>query len=74
MGSRKLSPSEIVVRLQAIDALATAGFPLADAIRLGGLLPDEYERWRREYSGLMRTLGPLAGPSAKRMKKPRRTS
>jgi putative transposase len=65
MSRRKLSPSEIVDRLQAIDALAADGRPLADAVRLAGLLPDEHERWRSEYAGLMRTLGPLAGLRAK---------
>jgi len=72
MGRRKLSPGQIVERLQAIDALSEDGRPLEEAIRLGGLFPDEYERWRSEYAGVLRTLGPLAGPPPKRVKKPGR--
>jgi hypothetical protein len=72
MGRRKLSPGEIVERLQAIDALSEDGRPLEEAIRLGGLFPDEYERWRSEYAGVLRTLRPLAGPPPKRVKKPGR--
>ena len=60
MARRKLSPSEIVERLQAIDALAASGQAIDDAIRSAGLLPQEYARWRSEYAGLLRTLGPLS--------------
>ena len=49
---RKLSPSEIVDRLQVIEALTEDGQPLDDAIRLVGLLPSDYLRWRLEYAGL----------------------
>jgi hypothetical protein len=64
MSRRKLSPSEILGRLQEIDALTSDGRPLGEAIRLAGVLPDEYGRWLSEYAGLLRTLGPLleAGP------------
>ncbi len=72
MARRKLSPSEIVERLREIDALIEDGRPIADAIRLAGVLPVEYDQWRREYAGLVRTLGPLAWASPKLMKKPRR--
>ena len=67
---RKLRPSEIVERLRVIDALIEDGRPIADAIRLAGVLPAEYDQWRHEYAGLIRTLGPLASP--KPVKKPRR--
>ena len=59
---RKLSPSEIVDRLQVIEALTEDGQPLDDAIRLVGLLPSDYLRWRLEYAGLLRTLGPATDP------------
>jgi hypothetical protein len=65
MARRKLSPSEIVERLRLIDALTEDGRPIADAIRFAGLLPVEYDQWRREYAGLLRTLGPLACASPK---------
>jgi putative transposase len=63
MVRRKLSPSDILERLRAIDALTADGRPIADALRFAGVLPVEYEKWRNEYAGLLRTLGPLAGMS-----------
>ena len=59
MARPKLSPREIVQRLQTIDALTADGMPVAEAIRSAGVLPGEYDRWRIEYNGLCRTLGPL---------------
>ena len=59
MAKPKLSPREIVQRLQTIDALTADGVPVAEAIRSAGVLPAEYDRWRIEYNGLGRTLGPL---------------
>ena len=43
-----------------IDALTADGRPIADALRFAGVLPAEYEKWRSEYAGLLRTLAPLA--------------
>jgi hypothetical protein len=59
MARPKLSPREIVQRLQMIDALMADGMPVAEAIRSAGVLPGEYDRWQSEYNGLCRTLGPL---------------
>jgi hypothetical protein len=72
MAIRKLSPSDILDRLWVIDTLAAEGRPLADALRAAGVLPDEYEKWRNEYAGLLRTLGPLASMPSKAKKKLRR--
>jgi putative transposase len=55
----KLSPREIVERLQMIEALTAEGLPVAEALRAVGMREVEYERWRVEYNGLGRTLGPL---------------
>ena len=66
MARRKFSPSEIVERLQVIDALTADGQPIADALQFAEVLPAEYEEWRSEYAGLLRTLGPLANPPQKR--------
>ena len=55
-----------------IDALAADGTSIADALRIAGVLPAEYEKWRSEYAGLLRTLGPLASTPPKVMKKSRR--
>jgi hypothetical protein len=71
MGRRKLSPSEIVERLQAIDALTQHGQPLAEALRLVGVLPSDYLRWRLEYAGLLRTLAPLSDPPQGMIRRPR---
>ena len=59
MAKLKLSPREIVQRLQMIEALTADGVPVAEAIRSAGVLQAEYDRWSIEYNGLGRTLGPL---------------
>jgi hypothetical protein len=71
MARRKLSPSDILERLREIDSLIAHGTGISDALRVVGVLPAEYEKWRDEYAGLLRTLGPLAcAPRA--MRKSRR--
>jgi hypothetical protein len=74
MARPKLSPREIVQRLQIIEALAADGAPLAEAIRSVGLLQADYDRWRIEYNGLRRTLGPLLCATPRLMKTARRAS
>ena len=59
MARPKLSPREIVQRLQMIETLTIEGMPVAEAIRSAGVVQAEYDRWRIEYNGLGRTLGPL---------------
>jgi hypothetical protein len=59
MARRKLSPREIVERLQMIEDLTADGRPIGEAIRSAGVLQVEYDRWLNEYNGLRRTLGPL---------------
>lgn len=70
----KLSPREIVQRLQMIEALTADGLPVAEALRSVGMRQLEYERWRVEYNGLGRTLGPLLCATPKAIKRTRRTS
>ncbi len=65
MVRRRLAPSEIVERLQFIEALTAEGLPVGEAIRSAGVLQVEYDRWIAEYNGLLRTLGPLSGASPK---------
>lgn len=72
MAKPKLSPKEIVQRLQMIDALTAEGLPLAEAVRSAGVLEAEYDRWRLEYNGLRRTLGPLLCATPKFVKTTRR--
>ena len=55
----RLSPKEIVRRLEVVETLTAEGLPLAEALRSIGLREVDYERWRLEYNGLRRTLGPL---------------
>ena len=55
----RLSPREIVQRLQMIETLTEEGLPVAEALLSVGMREIEYDRWRSEYSGLGRTLGPL---------------
>jgi hypothetical protein len=73
MMKTKLSPREIVERLQTIEALTAEGLPVVEALRSVGMREAEYERWRVEYNGLGRTLGPLlraAPKSGKRRRGP----
>ena len=67
----RLSPREIVQRLQTIEALTTEGLPVAEALRSVGVRQVEYDRWRVEYNGLGRTLGPLLRATPKLVKRAR---
>ena len=67
----RLSPREIVRRLQVIETLTAEGLPLAEALRSVGMREGEYERWRVEYNGLRRTLGPLLCATPKLVKRTR---
>jgi putative transposase len=70
----RLSPMEIVQRLQMIEALTAEGFPVAEALRSVGVRQVEYDRWRVEYNGLGRTLGPLLSATPKLAKRARRAA
>ena len=70
----RLGPREIVQRLQIIEALTAEGLPVADALRSVGMRQVEYDRWRIEYNGLRRTLGPLLCATPKLVKRTRRTT
>jgi hypothetical protein len=72
MARQPRGPTEILERLRVIDLLTAEGRPIADALRLAGVLPSEYEKWRDEYAGLLRTLGPLAGAPTRAGKTSRR--
>jgi hypothetical protein len=72
MASRKLSPREIVERLQMIEELTADGRPIGEAIRSAGVLQVDYDRWLTEYNGLRRTLGPLLRAAPTPAKKSRR--
>jgi putative transposase len=74
MARLKLSPREIVQRLQMIEALTIEGLPLGEAIRSAGVLQADYDRWRIEYNGLRRTLGPLLCAGPRRTKTARRVN
>ena len=70
----KLSPREIVQRLQMIEALTAEGLPVAEALRSVGMRAAEYDRWRVEYNGFGRTLGPLLCATPKPAKRARRAA
>jgi hypothetical protein len=55
-----------------VEALTAEGLPFAEAIRSAGVLRVEYDRWRIEYDGLLRTLGPLTRATRKLAKRARR--
>ena len=72
MAKPRLSPREIVQRLQMIEALTADGMPVAEAVRSVGVLQAEYDRWSIEYNGLGRTLGPLLCAPPRLMRTTRR--
>jgi len=74
MGGRKRSAQEIIARLQMVETLTSEGVPIADAIRSAGMLEVEYDRWRIEYGGLVRALGPLLLPEPRLSKRARRVT
>jgi hypothetical protein len=57
-----------------IETLTAEGLPVGDALRSVGMRQAEYDRWRAEYSGLKRTLGPLLCAKPKLAKKASRTA
>ena len=70
----RLSPKESVQRLQMIETLTAEGLPVTEALRVVGMREAEYDRWRIEYNGLRRTLGPLLCATPKLVKRTRRTA
>jgi hypothetical protein len=71
MTTVKLTPREIVEKLEIIDALMAEGRSLDEARRFAGMAELDYDRWRSEYAGLMRALGPtLLAPVKKRRRGP----
>ena len=55
-----------------IETLTAEGLPVAEALRSVGMREAEYDRWRVEYNGLGRTLGPLLSATPKPAKRTRR--
>jgi putative transposase len=72
MTKSRFSPREIVQRLQMIETLTTEGLPVAEALQSVGMREAEYDRWRVEYNGLGRTLGPLLSAAPALARKTRR--
>ncbi len=56
-----------------IETLTKEGLSVAEALRSVGVSEAEYDRWRSEYSGLGRTLGPLLSAAPALAKRTRRT-
>jgi len=49
---------DILAMLRQVDALTSQGLTVADAPRSIGLTEVTYRKWRSEYGGLIRILGP----------------
>ena len=58
MARKKRSPEEIVAKLREVEALRLSGKTCAEAVRSIGVSEVTYRRWRAEFGGLIRTLGP----------------
>ena len=57
-----------------VETLMKEGLPIAEALRSVGMREAEYGRWRLEYNGLGRTLGPLLSTAPKPVKRTRRAA
>jgi transposase-like protein len=55
---KRHSPEDILAMLRQVDALTSQGLTVADALRSIGLTEVTYRKWRPEYGGLIRILGP----------------
>jgi hypothetical protein len=72
MKTKVLTPLQIVERLRFVERLTADDWPIADAVRTAGMTEKDYARWRTEYGGLARTLGPGSNATPARAKKGRR--
>jgi len=57
-----------------IETLTAEGLAVAEALRSVGMGEAEYDRWRIEYNGLRRTLGPLLSTAPQPAKRTRRAA
>ena len=58
MAKERRSSEEIVAKLRLVEALRLRGKTCAEAARSIGVSEVTYRRWRAEFGGLIRTLGP----------------
>ena len=58
MARERRSPEEIVAKLRQVEALRLKGKNCVEAVRSIGVSEVTYRRWRAEFGGLIRTLGP----------------
>jgi transposase-like protein len=52
MAQKKHKAEEIVAKLRQVDVLVSQGRPVAEAVRVIGVTPFTYYRWRKEFGGL----------------------
>jgi putative transposase len=58
MARKSRSPEQIVANLRQVETLRLSGKTCAEAVRSIGVSEVTYRRWRAEFGGLVRTLGP----------------
>ena len=58
MERKRHSPKDIVAKLQQVEVLRSRGRTCAEAVQSIGVSEVTYRRWRAEFGGLIRTLGP----------------
>jgi hypothetical protein len=58
MTRKRRSPEEIVAKLRQVEALRLKGKTCAEAVQSIGVSEVTYRRWRGEFGGLIRILGP----------------
>jgi hypothetical protein len=64
------APIRIVERLRFVERLRADGWTIADAVRSVGMTEIDYSRWRIEFGGLLRTLGPALDSRLRSRKRP----
>ena len=57
-GKKETQPEEMVAKLRQVESLRLRGKTCAEAVRSIGVSEVTYRRWRAEFGGLIRTLGP----------------
>jgi putative transposase len=66
MARKRRSPEEIVGKLRQVEALRLRGKTCVEAVQSIGVSEVTYRRWRAEFGGLIRTLGPNHGEETER--------
>ena len=68
MARKRYTPEEIIQVLREVEIHTSQGKRVAEAVKQQGIAEQTYDRWRREYGGMVRRLKELERENA-RLKK-----